>query len=65
MQRLDHHKTQLGTLIQADSDKETRLGLIEDLLIHKNEKNSAFELINQKIAQAVCGYLILLFAIRT
>jgi hypothetical protein len=47
------HRRQLAALTQTGADSDSRLGLLEDLFLHKNEKNNAFEKINEKMAESV------------
>lgn len=50
MDRIDAHKMQISKLCRSEQEKEERIALLEDIIVHKNEKNNAFEKIHDLIA---------------
>ncbi len=53
LDRLDAHKSQLSHLTKSEADASERLNLLEDLFLQKNQKNSAFDRINERIIEMV------------
>ena len=53
MDRLETHKCQLVTLERSESSQSERLHLLEDLFLQKNQKNSAFDAITERMLDMV------------
>lgn len=53
MDRLETHKCQIVTLEKLESSQSERLHLLEDLFLQKNQKNSAFDAITERMLDMV------------
>ena len=53
LERLNVQKTQIAHLVKSETDVISRLDQLENIVIHKNDKDSAFDLINQRITESV------------